>query len=98
MQLCLKRENNPYVDADWEILFVYIDCEMCLSCSYVDEIVVQNFQSVQKFSAFFLNAVICIFASFEVLYTTFCVYVERSCKNRTLRLKERNQETSSSEI
>ena len=65
LELCLERENNPYVDVDWKILFVYIDCEMCLSCSYVDEIVVQKFQSVQKFSAFFLNTI--IFVSLRVL-------------------------------
>ena len=58
-----KTKKSVYVH--WKILFVYIDCEMCLFCSYVDEIVVQNFQSVQKFSAFFLNTI--IFVSLRVL-------------------------------
>ena len=77
-------------------------------CSYwiwnVSDVLVCWWNSRAKFSvsaeihSFFSCSNLCIFASFEMLYTTFCVYVEHSCKNRTLRLKERNQETSLSEI
>ena len=57
LELCLERQNNPYMYIGKFYLFILIAKCACFARMF-DEIVVQNFQSVQKFSAFFLNTII----------------------------------------